>query len=96
MTWHIPQIHSAVKAAFSYSAKYLEGLNDDPTQMYGYGSQPSLDLGAWTDITDDLRLKYEVYNLAGSHTRMYYGQHLDRLEEKEDYGRSIYFELVYN
>lgn len=52
--------------------------------------------GAWTDITDDLRLKYEVYNLAGSHTRMYYGQHLDRLEEKEDYGRSIYFELVYN
>ncbi|MBF0888735.1 MULTISPECIES: outer membrane beta-barrel protein [Gluconobacter] len=96
VTWHIPQIRGAVKAAFSYSAKYLEGLNDDPTQMYGYGSQPSLDLGAWNDITDNLRLKYEVYNLAGSHTRMYYGEHLNRLEAKEDYGRSIYFELVYN
>lgn len=96
VTWHIPQIRGALKASFSYSAKYLEGLNDDPTQMYGYGSQPSLDIGAWHDITNDIRFKYEVYNLAGSHTRMYYGQHLDRLEAKESYGRSIYFEVVYN
>jgi len=27
---------------------------------------------------------------------MYYGERLNRLEAKEDYGRSIYFELVYN
>lgn len=96
VTWHIPQVRGAVKASFSYSAKYLEGLNDDPTQIYGYGSQPSLDIGAWHDITDSLRIKYEVYNLAGSHTRMYYGENLNRLEAKESYGRSIYFELVYN
>lgn len=96
VTWHIPQIRGALKASFSYSAKYLEGLNDDPTQIYGYGSQPSLDIGAWHDITDNLRFKYEVYNLAGSHTRMYYGKNLNRLEAKENYGRSIYFEVVYN
>ncbi|MCP1222531.1 TonB-dependent receptor [Acetobacter orientalis] len=96
VTWHIPQIRGAIKASFDYSAKYLEGLNDDPTQMYGYGSQPDLSIGAWHDITDDLRIKYQVSNLAGSHTRMYYGQHLNRLEAKENYGRSIYFELVYN
>ncbi|MCP1247135.1 outer membrane beta-barrel protein [Acetobacter cerevisiae] len=96
VTWHIPQIRGALKASFSYSAKYLEGLNDDPTQIYGYGSQPSLDIGAWHDITDSLRFKYEVYNLAGSHTRMYYGKNLNRLEAKENYGRGIYFEVVYN
>lgn len=96
VTWNIPQIRGAIKATFSYSSKYLEGLNDDPSQIYGYGSQPSLDIGAWHDITNDLRFKYEVYNLAGSHTRMYYGKNLNRLEAKENYGRSIYFELVYN
>ncbi|KXV63162.1 hypothetical protein AD949_07850 [Acetobacter orleanensis] len=96
VTWHIPQIRGAIKASFDYSAKYLEDLNDDPTQIDGYGSQPDLSLGAWHDITDDLRIKYEVYNLAGSHTRVYYGKHLNRLEAKENYGRSIYFELVYN
>lgn len=96
VTWHIPQIRGAIKASFDYSAKYLERLNDDPTQINGYGSQPDLSIGAWHDITDNIRFKYQVSNLAGSHTRLYYGQHLTRLEAKENYGRSIYFEVVYN
>ncbi|MFT9295779.1 MAG: TonB-dependent receptor plug domain-containing protein [Acetobacter orientalis] len=97
VTWHIPQIRGALKATFSYSAKYIETIHPgDPLQNEGYGSQPSLDIGAWHDITDDIRFKYEVYNLAGSHTRMVYGPKLNRFDAKESYGRSIYFEVVYN
>lgn len=96
VTWHIPQVRGAIRATFSYTPKYLTDPAANPWQNSGYGELASLDLGAWHDITDNIRFKYEVYNLVGAHRTYRMGDRLQQISEKDYYGRSIYFEVVVN
>lgn len=96
LTWHIPQVRGAIRATFSYTPKYLTDPAANPWQNSGYGPLASLDLGAWHDITDNIRFKYEVYNLVGAHRTYTMGDHLQQISEKDYYGRSIYFEVIMN
>lgn len=94
VTWHVPQMRGAVRATLSYTPKYLTDPASQPWENVGYGELTSLDLAAWNDITDHIRLKYEVDNLVGAHRTYVQGTNLQRINEKDYYGRSIYFQVV--
>ncbi|MFS3137313.1 TonB-dependent receptor [Gluconacetobacter sacchari] len=94
VTWRVPQMRGAVRATLSYTPKYLTDPASQPWENVGYGELASLDLAAWNDITDHVRLKYEVDNLVGAHRTYVQGTDLQRINEKDYYGRSIYFQVV--
>ncbi|MDN7351867.1 TonB-dependent receptor [Acetobacter senegalensis] len=96
-TWDIPQIRGAMRATLSYTPKYLTDIGGDgPWQNSGYGSLLSLNLGFWHNITDHITFKYEVQNLAGAGRTYRDGSHLQWISEKDYYGRTVYFHVMFH
>lgn len=96
MTWHIPQIKGALRTTVNYSGKYFTSFGATPGASDGFGNFLTFNLGFWHQVYPGITLKYEVMNLANWQPRYVTGDHLQYVDEMDNYGRAVYFHVVFN
>lgn len=96
MTWHIPQIKGALRTTVNYSGKYFTSFGATPGASDGFGNFLTFNLGFWHQVYPGITLKYEVMNLANWQPRYVTGNHLQYVDEMDNYGRAVYFHVVFN
>lgn len=96
LTWHIPQIKGAMRATVNYSGKYFTSFGATPGASSGFGKFLTFNLGFWHEVYPGITFKYEVMNLANYQPTYLTGDHLQFADERDNYGRAVYFHVVFH
>lgn len=96
LTWHIPQIKGALRATVNYSGKYYTSFGSTPAASSGFDKFLTFNLGFWHEVYPGITFKYEVMNLANYQPTYLTGDHLQFADERDNYGRAVYFHVVFH
>ncbi|WP_084594408.1 TonB-dependent receptor [Acetobacter orientalis] len=96
LTWHIPQIKGALRATVNYSGKYYTSFGSTPGASSGFDKFLTFNMGFWHEVYPGITLKYEVMNLANYQPTYLTGDHLQFADERDNYGRAVYFHVIFH
>ena len=97
VTYQIPQIDGALRVTANYQHDYLTSVGASAWDDFYVKGRASVDLSLWHGVGRDFVFKYEVDNVLGAPPEWYHGRNVNgTLSQRDNYGRGIYFHVIYS